>query len=320
MSQVLKVRQKYLGRLLQRLRAPQLWFELGDRCGRFLPVRADELVSLLGGTIWYVVASKERRATVRRNHDLILRSRLGTVALELHVLSAFVSYVRYYVDLFTTIHRAPSSLALRTTVENAGLFWSAYEQGKGVIVVTAHLGDWDYGAYWFAQQGCEIAAVVEHLEPEELSNWFVRQRKSMGVEPIFVGPNAVAEVASRLAQGMAVALVADRDISGTGELMDFFGERLRFPLGPALIAERTHAPVVGCFVYTSRSGQRRIVFGEPSQDSSIDSLRLRERVRLRTQAIVKLLEHAIERAPEQWHVFVPLEREAAIDRAPEPQE
>jgi KDO2-lipid IV(A) lauroyltransferase len=215
------------------------------------------------------------------------------------------------VDLFTTVHRSPTSLAEKTTVVGEERFWSVYNQGRGVIVVTAHIGNWDYGAYWFAQQGCKIAAVVERLKPEDLSDWFVEQRHALGVEPIFVGPTAATEVSDRLSKGMAVAMVADRDITGTGEFMEFFGRRLRFPLGPALIAERTKAPVIGCFVYTTRRGERRLVFEEPELAASTEPLKLGERVRLRSRGIVNLLERAIERAPEQWHVFVPLESESS---------
>src|SRR5690606_18193007 len=95
----------------------------------------------------------------------------------------------------------------------------------------------------------QVAAVAERLEPPELFEWFLDYRRSIGLEIIPLGPGAAAEVSAALAAGKILCLLSDRDISGDGIEVEFFGERTRLPGGPALMALRSGSPLLPTAVY-----------------------------------------------------------------------
>ncbi|MEL6985667.1 MAG: phosphatidylinositol mannoside acyltransferase, partial [Actinomycetota bacterium] len=98
-----------------------------------------------------------------------------------------------------------------------------------------------------------------------------------------------------------VCLVADRDIGGTGIEMDFFGERTSLPVGPALLARRTGAPLLPTAIYF-RGRQRLAVVAEPIEAGAGRGRAENERL---TRAVTDQLERMIAAAPEQWHVLEP---------------
>jgi KDO2-lipid IV(A) lauroyltransferase len=111
------------------------------------------------------------------------------------------------------------------------------------------------------------------------------------------------ELLQRLEEGGVVALVCDRDLSGRGVPVSFFGEQTTFPPGPVALAERTGAVLFPVGTYFCRgAGNRFVIHPEleipPGPDTD-------ERVRLGTQRLAAAFEDIIRVHPEQWHVIVP---------------
>jgi KDO2-lipid IV(A) lauroyltransferase len=99
-----------------------------------------------------------------------------------------------------------------------------------------------------------------------------------------------------------MCLLSDRDISGSGIDVDFFGERTRLPGGPALAALRSGAPLIAVGVYNEGRNIRAVV-RKPLEVSRQG--RLREDVSRVTQAVASELEVLIRRDPLQWHLLQP---------------
>lgn len=283
-----------------------MWLKLGDIVGRRLPRSAISPLSVVGGVAWYAVSSA-RRGIVRENQRLVHVGLTSKWDCERAVVAAYVSYVRYYIEVFCLGPEMMDRLAVSTVVENQEAFEAAMAKGQGAVIVSAHVGNWDYAASWFAAQGCPVAAVVEALEPVHVAEWFAKKRKRLGIETIPLGAATTAKVLKRLGEGWAVALVADRDITATGQEFPFFGRQARISLGPALLALRNNSPILPCVCYLEPKGAHRIVFSEMIEPSRGDGETMRERVRITTSEIVEIFEGMISRAPVQWHVFVPFE-------------
>src|SRR2546429_6745406 len=118
----------------------------------------------------------------RRLHGPGLEGR----ALDRAVAATFASYGRYWLEAF----RLPRQdlLALdgdRFRVEGRDLVDKALAEGKGVVIGTPHLGNWDLGAAWFAAHGYRPATVVEPIEPPALFEWFCSYRRAprLGIVP-----------------------------------------------------------------------------------------------------------------------------------------
>jgi len=180
----------------------------------------------------------------------------------------------------------------------------ALTAGRGAILALPHLGGWEWGGRWIAEQGLPIKVVVEPLEPPELFEWFVSFRRSLGMTVVPIGPGATPAVSRALRQNEVVCLLSDRDIQGGGVGVEFFGERTTLPAGPAMLALRTGAAILPCAVYftSARDGHHGVVRPPLIVERAGG---VRDDVARVTQALAHELEALIRAAPEQWHLFQP---------------
>ena len=253
---------------------------------------------LLGTAIAKV--NKPRRDVVRRNLVRVVDG----VGIERVVDEAFRSYARYWVETLRIPKPGTAEIKRRTSVEGMDELRACVSDGRGVIFVTPHVGSWDVAGAWLASEGFRVIAVAEELEPPALFELFRRLRRSVGVEVHPVGTASSARaLLSGLREGAAIGLVADRDITGSGVMVEFFGEQTMVPTGPAVLAMRTGAPIAVGALYQRPGGRYHGVILPPIEvpkrkgDAS-DVRRLTERV-------VAGLETLIRREPGQWHLFQP---------------
>jgi len=146
-----------------------------------------------------------------------------------------------------------------------------------------------------------MTAVAEVLEPPELFAWFKEKREAIGIHVEALDEHAATILLSTLRQGGVVGLLCDRDIQGNGIDVEFFGERVAMPAGPATLALRTGATLVAAACYTGPGRDHHAVVSAPVEVER--TARLREDVARVTQLVTRDLEKLIRRAPEQWHVL-----------------
>jgi KDO2-lipid IV(A) lauroyltransferase len=111
-------------------------------------------------------------------------------------------------------------------------------------------------------------------------------------------------VLKALRNNEVVCLLCDRDLQGGGVVVDFFGENTTLPAGPVTLSLRTNAPVFPVAVYFTEAYNGHHAVIHPAMHFE-RSGKLREDVRVGTQALAKELEALIWAAPEQWHLFQP---------------
>jgi lauroyl/myristoyl acyltransferase len=175
--------------------------------------------------------------------------------------------------------------------------------GKGVILALPHLGGWEWAGAWMAGRGHHMLAVVEPLEPPELLQWFERQREAIGLEVVPIGPEASRTVLRALRDNRIVCLLSDRDLTGDGVSVEFFGEQTTLPAGPATLALRTGATLLPVAVYFERGRGHRGVVHAPISTARQGGLR--DDIARITQCLAHEFETLIRVAPEQWHLLQP---------------
>lgn len=178
---------------------------------------------------------------------------------------------------------------------------AAKERGQGLIIALPHIGSWEWGGAFLDTIGLTMTAVAEELDPPELFSWFKKKREAMGIliEPL--NEQAGTVLLSTLRAGGVVGLLCDRDIQDNGIEVEFFGERVTMPPGPATLALRTGATLVAAACYTGPGRDHYAVVTPPIDTTR--TARLRQDVQRVTQDVARELEHLIRRAPEQWHVL-----------------
>jgi phosphatidylinositol dimannoside acyltransferase len=249
-------------------------------------------------------AMRGRRTMISRHLRRAHGGDLAGADLEREVRRAFDSYARYWLESF----RLPAVPAAEveagmSSYEGLELIEEARHAGHGAILAMPHLGGWDFGGAWLARRGHPITVVVEPLEPPQLLDWFAEFRESIGLTVVPLGPDVGAVVLRALKGNEVVALLCDRDITGSGVDVEFFGERTTLPAGPATLALRTGAPLLPTAVYFDGDrGHHGVV--RPAVPAERRG-RLRDDVARTTQALAHELEVLIRRDPAQWHLLQP---------------
>lgn len=173
----------------------------------------------------------------------------------------------------------------------------ALAQGQGIILVTGHLGNWEFGGAYFAARGVPMDVVARGMGNPIFEDYVTRTRQEIGLEVIH-DKDAVRRTPRSLRDNRGVAFVSDHDALGLAStFVPFFGRPAKTPRGPAVFALRFGAPVL--FVAVVRQpGGRYAVFIEPvpvgqtgDREADIDAIVL---------AYTQMLERYVRRYPEQY--------------------
>jgi len=218
------------------------------------------------------------------------------------------SYARYWLEAF----RLPVMRAERLTggAPPSGHFRDAVDHlaaGRGVIFAVPHMGNYDQAGAWMAAQGVgTVTAVAERLEPEGLFDRFVAFRERLGMEvvPASGGSgNPFGILARRLRTGNIAVLVCDRDVTGGGIEVEFFGEKCRMMGGAAALAVHTGAALMPVILWFEGDHWGVHVAEEirvPDQGSR------RERTVAMMQDVAAAFETGIRAYPQDWHMLQPV--------------
>ena len=277
--------------------APLHLYRAGSLVARGLPGRFGEAFAAGAGVIAGRVAAR-RRAAITGHLQRIEGGPVDRRTVD----RAFASYGRYWLEAFRLPSVAVDDLELAMSYEGIGNIEEGRALGRGVLLAMPHIGAWDWGGAWLAASGFPLTVVAEVLEPVELADWFTSWRRRVGMTVVPLDQHAASGVFAALRRGDVVGLLCDRDLTGDGIEVTFFGERTRMPAGPATIALRTGAPLMPCCVIFEGDHHRGIVL--PPLDTARRGS-LRDDVARVTQEMADALAGLIRRAPEQWHVFQP---------------
>jgi KDO2-lipid IV(A) lauroyltransferase len=269
---------------------------------KLLPAQLAAGLATVAGFVAGQVSGK-KRALVRANMRRVLGPGASEATLSRIVTASFVSYGRYWVESARVGALRADQIESTFSIEGFERFRLEMARGRGVVIVLPHVGSWEYGGRWLAQQGYPMTTVGEMLEPPELFEWFTAQRSALGLTVLPPGPGTTVRLLDTLRAGIVVGLLADRDLAGNGVEVAFFGEKTTLPAGPALISLRSGAPLLTCAIYQRPHGHYHAVLSPPLDTTRTG--RMRDDVRRLTQDLAASLEDLIRAAPEQWHLFQP---------------
>jgi KDO2-lipid IV(A) lauroyltransferase len=244
---------------------------------------------------------KRNGKSVQRLRSNLVRTQPGmtTLNLDLLVIEAMRSYMRYWCDTFRLPDWSKERIIQTTSVTNEHLLTDAIAAKTGVIVAVPHAGNWDHAGSYFCSQGIPLVTVVERLKPEKLFLKFLEYREAIGMEALPLDGRVMGTLASRLREGKLIALVADRDLSRSGIDVKFFDGTARMPAGPALLALRTGADLITAYVSYTETGIhidfRKVQIANGESES--------EQVAKTVQLCADNFAAGITEHPEDWHML-----------------
>jgi len=268
-----------------------------------LPERVD--VALARRAAVSVGLRSASRSHLEHNLARVLRSPgspVDPLVLERFVRRGFAHYGQYWAEGAKLPALSHDTITRRFRIaEGLEHLEDAFAQGRGVVIALPHIGSWEWGGSYIASLGMPMTAVAEQLEPEELFDWFRAKREAIGIHIEGLNAQASGKLLQVLKDGGVVGLLCDRDIQGGGVHVEFFGERVTLPGGPATLALRTGAVLLAAACYMG-PGDDHFAVVTPPLEAEREG-RLREDVTRVTQMVAHELEGLIRRAPEQWHVL-----------------
>lgn len=225
---------------------------------------------------------------------------------ELRALSrqAMRSYSRYWLEIFR-LPVMPKDILVNETLEVGdveGLLGNL-AAGRGVVVPLPHMGNWDAAAVWVIGRGAgSLTTVMERLEPESVYERFLAFRQGLGMEvlPASGGTSPFGVLAQRLRKGKLVVLPSDRDVTGGGVEVDFFGERALMMGGSAALAVQTGAALMPATMWFE--GDRWGVEIHPEIPVPAQGDRW-HKAAVMTQEVARAFERGIRQHPADWHML-----------------
>jgi KDO2-lipid IV(A) lauroyltransferase len=293
-------------RLAARLRFDGLWWRKFARLGcvygpEWWKRYAPPVVAL----IIYGIVTQNRRGAVE-NQSKVLGPGLSSRQAHRSAFRMFSTFARCMTETMEFYGPRPGSFRIEEPERNHVA--EALARGTGVILATAHVGNWDISARALHATGRPVNMVMAREPNESTQEYARRSREQVGVKVILSDSSVFSafNMIRALRQNEILAIQLDRGTTGPTApagvtRVPFFGEETSFQEGPFHLARLSGAPVVP--VFTLRQGLRhyRIVLHPPrfvSRDVPGDAaLALRE--------TVAILEDTIRRSPEQWFQFSP---------------
>jgi lauroyl/myristoyl acyltransferase len=244
------------------------------------------------GTLAYLAVPGARRA-VRANLAVIAPGRKGSGL----VRQIFVEQTRNYVEIFSIPRLDPKKLLAELRTDGWEYVVRAYEQGKGVILASAHLGPVSFVGQMVIAHGYPVALPVE-IATSEFQRSVNRARGAAGLQ--LIRTDSARGIFRVLHEGKVLGILADRAVTGVGERVEFFGREALLPSAAVVLSLRTGAPLVPSFAGRS-DGVLTASFEPPLE---IPNTGDREAdVREGVQRFARVLERYVRRTPEQWTVF-----------------
>jgi KDO2-lipid IV(A) lauroyltransferase len=217
------------------------------------------------------------------------------------------SYNQMMFEFFRLPHLGREELLNSVEVIGRERVEEAVARGRGVILCTTHIGNWELAAVVLAHWGYTLHAVAG----VQLNRWLtpaVRETKAELAIHTVSYEDGMRRLLRALEKNELIALMVDGDLYHHGTSVEFFGRETRWPVGPGVLAQRTGALVICGYCERTGPGRFRIVI-EPALDPATFPS-----AAALNAAIAVTAERHIRSHLDQWCIFRPF-----WDAAPEPE-
>jgi len=220
-------------------------FRVGSQCGAWLGVLGYRF-----GIRSRVVEAQIAFAFPHLSHE----------AVKAMARESYVNLGRTSLEAALMERRSPQDLLdLFERVEGFEHIDDALQQGRGALLVTGHLGNWELGGSYIAARGVPVDAIARHMRNRVFERYLTRVRERFGVKVVF-DDQAVRHTPRSIRDNRIVGFLSDQGVLGLASTyVPFFSRLAKTPRGPAVFALRLQVPVVFVAAMRLPSGKYRLV-------------------------------------------------------------
>ncbi len=262
-------------------------------------------IAMVTAVIFFLMLKRERRAVAGNLRQV---SGKRGPALQWKVYWVFYSFCDLMVS-YCFVPQATQSQLLDMLVDpdrGAAKIDQCLAAGRGLIVWTAHLGNWEFASRLLEMHGrpVNVARVVED-KPAEVTLRNLMASERLKIVDLKGGAHATLELLQALSRNEIVAMQGDRVYQRHSADLPFFSKPASFPLGPFLLSQVSGAPVLPGFVIRQGWLRYRTLMGDPILPigSEVTSADREAKLQEALCPAVRFLEKTLTTHYDQWMNF-----------------
>lgn len=273
-----------------------LIFFLIQLLGYFLPKRIAELVTRgIARFLYYTVYR-----TAARNHleNLKVAFRNEKSPLELKKINKNALYnfaiVLYEHTIMGRLNERNYPKYLKgEMMEN---LFGAYNEGNGFIILSAHLGNYEWGAALMSFSGIPVSSISLEYKTPFIKNLYEKNRNKVGIRVFYIRKAFSGLIRFLRETKGTIAIAGDRNFDETSIVGKLYGKDTDIPKGAFFMASKLNIPIVLAFSLKEKDGLYHVYFEK--------GYKIRENeIQKGLDKYIPILEKYISKYPEQWYVF-----------------
>ncbi|MFA5350783.1 MAG: lysophospholipid acyltransferase family protein [Candidatus Omnitrophota bacterium] len=246
----------------------------------------------------YLFAKKHRNIALDSLHIAFGKEK-SSREIEQIAKDCFANIAKSAVELMFFFDK-PHLLEKRVELSGREHLDKALAKGKGVILVSAHFGNFPLLLGRLAVGGYKAGGIMKPMHDAKMEEIFRKKREKYGVRTIYSQPRnaCVNNTIQVLRNNELVFIPIDQNFGSGGVFVDFFGQKAATATGPVVLAQRTGAALIPCFIIRQPS-DRHIAIFEPEMEPDT-GLSAQETVLVNIQKLTSIVEAYIRKYPAEW--------------------
>ncbi|MBF0570408.1 MAG: lysophospholipid acyltransferase family protein [Candidatus Omnitrophica bacterium] len=275
-------------------------YRIGKFLARILPLGVSNALVMALCDLHYFFSKADRQAV---ENNLKLVSKTDHVP-KAQVRAVFRGFGKYLLEFFTMTKRLrPEFIKSNVHIKNIEYLNEVLQKGKGAILVSAHVGNWEMGGAILPILGFPLSVVALAHKDKRVNALFNTQREAFGCM-VIQADVAVRRIVEHLQRNRLVAILGDRDFGKSGIVMDFLGQKTMIPKGAAFFSLKTGTPIVPIFFIRQDKDNFEINIYPPIEPPQLPDTKITHQTA--SEYIYKYLmciEAEIRKNPSQWLLF-----------------
>ena len=269
-----------------------------SRALRFLPHGALLFLGALLGRLYYMIIKKQRERAVRQMMQGLSISEKEARKI---VRASFMNLAQNMLEILYMPKLNRENLHEYIEIEHLERLKDALAEGHGVVVLTGHIGTWEWLSAAFSLSGLPVTAIAKTQPNAEYSRVLDDLRATIGAEIFSRGTSELLAAGRALKNGKILGFLADQDAGPGGAFIEFLGKTAATPLGPAVFSRKFRAPVVPAFILRRPDGRHTVRVYERME--YVDTGDTEKDLYDLTVRMTRLMEEVIRENPTQWLWF-----------------
>lgn len=266
-----------------------------------IKIMPEKLVYALAGgvsAIGYRIAGKQRKIAFE-TLDIAFGNQKTPGEKEQIARDCFTFLAKGALELIFLMDR-PQILKQRVSFAGEENLKNSLAGGNGVILVSAHFGNFPLLMARLSLEGYKVAGIMRPMRDEKVEKIFMKKRSRLGIKTVYSQPRqaCVNESIRVLRDNGLLFIPIDQNFGTGGVFVEFFGKKAATATGPIVLARRTGAKLIPCFIVREKDDTQKIIFEPPMEIEGGPTDE--ETVRVNIQKLTNIIESYIRKYPPEW--------------------